>query len=63
MCLSAGGTQTAATDKANGEDTANIIFEKYSQEFFMPDSDIYLEIATGGSIYKMYLPPESGYVF
>lgn len=51
------------TALATQEDTANLIFEKYSQDFFMPDSDIFLEITSKDKVYKMYLPPESASAF
>lgn len=42
------------------EDTSDILFEKLSQDFFIPDQDIYLEVSTPDkSTYKLYLPSES----
>ena len=46
------------------QDTSNILFEKLSQDFFVPDQDIYLEISTPGKdTYKLYIPEESKSVF
>ncbi|MBN2095243.1 MAG: hypothetical protein JW727_04290 [Candidatus Aenigmarchaeota archaeon] len=52
------------SDGLSKSDTSDIIFEKLSRDFFIPDSDIYLEMTSEGEDpYRLYLPKESASVF
>ncbi|MGC9310652.1 MAG: hypothetical protein ACP5E4_02915 [Candidatus Aenigmatarchaeota archaeon] len=55
----------AVLERWNEDETADIIFEELTETFFIPDTDYYLEIDTGGGEepYSLFVPPESKSVF